>query len=106
MKNIVLEKEIKQYFEKVNKDITPENDETLIHLKRIAGWNKDGYNPQKDKDFIEDALWSISIKIKPIILNEKQKEQLSIKLKEATNKKTAYKIIYKISKYINKAFFM
>ena len=74
----------------------------LIHLKRITGWNKPNYNPQNDEFFIEDALWSISKKITPYDLSKEEKECLTISLKKAQNRKTAYQIINKIIKHYSK----
>lgn len=76
-----------------------QKDATLTHLKRITSWNKQNYNPQADKYFIEDALWSISIKIKPYELTQPESECLILALKKATNRKSAYSIIDKIVKY-------
>ena len=70
-----------------------QKDVTLTHLKRITGWNKQNYNPQTDKYFIEDALWSISIKIKPYELTQQEIECLTISLKKATDRKSVYKTI-------------
>lgn len=69
---------------------------SLTHLKRIMGWNEKNYNPQNDEYFIEDALWSISIKIKPYELTQAESECLIIALKKATNIKSAYNIINNI----------
>lgn len=68
-------------------------DITLKHLKRINSWNQKNYNPQTDKYFIEDALWSISIKIKPYELTQQEIECLTISLNKATDRKSAYKTI-------------
>ena len=73
-----------------------QDDVALTHLKRIAGWNEQNYNPQQDKYFIEDALWSISTKIKPYELTKQEIECLKVSLKKATNRESAYKIINKI----------
>lgn len=70
-----------------------QKDITLTHLKRINGWNEKNYNPQTDEYFIEDALWSISIKIKPYELTQQEIECLTISLNKATDRKGAYKII-------------
>lgn len=76
--------------------------DSLTHLKRITLWNGKEYNPQADKFFIEDALWSIALKIKPYTLTEQEKECLVHSLKNANNGKNARKIIDKIVKnYIN-----
>ena len=80
-----------------------EEDVALIHLRRITGWNAPNYNPQKDKNFIEDALWSISRKIRPCELTKQEIESLTISLKKAKNRKCAYEIIDEISKkYLKK----
>ena len=73
-----------------------QDDVALTHLKRIAGWNEQNYNPQQDKYFIKDALWSISTKIKPYELTKQEIECLKVSLKKATNRESAYKIINKI----------
>lgn len=70
-----------------------QKDVTLTHLKRINGWNEKNYNPQTDEYFIEDALWSISIKIKPYELTQQEIECLTISLNKATDRKSAYKTI-------------
>ena len=79
-----------------------QEDIALTHLKRITGWNAPNYNPQEDEYFIEDALWSISRKIRPYELTKQEIECLKISLKKATNRKGAYKIIDKIVKQYNK----
>ena len=58
-----------------------QEDISLTHLKRITGWNEKNYNPKTDEHFIEDALWSISIKIKPYELTQQEIECLTISLK-------------------------
>ena len=70
-----------------------QKDVTLTRLKRINGWNEKNYNPQTDEYFIEDALWSISIKIKPYELTQQEIECLTISLNKATDRKSAYKTI-------------
>ena len=75
-----------------------EEDVALIHLRRITGWNAPNYNPQEDEYFIEDALWSISRKIRHYELTKQEIKHLSVSLKNATNRKNAYKIIDKIIK--------
>ena len=47
-----------------------QEDVALSHLRRITGWNAPNYNPQEDKFFIEDALWSIARKIRPYELTK------------------------------------
>lgn len=80
-----------------------QKDVNLTHLKRIAGWNKQNYNPKTDEYFIEDALWSISIKIKPYELTQHEIECLTISLKKTTDRKSAYKTINNIVKnYLKK----
>ena len=80
-----------------------EEDVALIHLRRITGWNVLNYNPQEDEYFVEDALWSISRKIRPYELTQSEKECLIVSLKKATDRKTAYKIIDNIvNKYLKK----
>jgi len=74
----------------------------LTHLRRITGWNAPNYNPQVDEFFVEDALWSISRKIRPYELTQSEKECLTISLKKATDRNSAYKIINKIVKQYNK----
>ena len=60
-----------------------EEDVALIHLRRITGWNSPNYNPQEDKYFIEDALWSISRKIRPYELTKQEIENfLNIAINE------------------------
>lgn len=77
--------------------------DSLTHLKRITLWNGKEYNPQADKFFIEDALWSISTKIKPYELKEQEIECLKISLKKATDRETAYMLINNIVKsYLKK----
>jgi len=76
-----------------------QEDEALTHLKRIVCWNKPDYNPQSDEFFIEDALWSISKKIKPYQLTQAESECLIPSLKKATNRKSIYNIINNIVKY-------
>ena len=76
---------------------------SLTHLKRITGWNSPNYNPQEDEFFVEDALWSISRKIRPYELTQSEKECLIISLKKATDRRSAYKIIDNIvNKYLKK----
>ena len=79
-----------------------EDNVALPHLRRITGWNSPNYNPQEDKYFIEDALWSISRKIRPYELTKQEIECLSVSLKKATDRKSAYRIIDKIVKQYNK----
>lgn len=80
-----------------------QEDVALTHLKRITGWNASNYNPQEDEFFIEDALWSISRKIRPYELTKQEMECLTVSLKKATDRKSAYKIIDKIvGKYLKK----
>jgi len=80
-----------------------QEDISLTHLKRITGWNEKNYNPQNDEHFIEDALWSISIKIKPYKLTQQEIECLTISLKKTTDRKSAYKTINNIIKnYLKK----
>jgi len=80
-----------------------EEDVALIHLRRITGWNAPNYNPQEDEFFIEDALWSISRKIRPYELTQNEIECLTVSLKKATDRKSAYQLIDKISsKYLKK----
>lgn len=79
-----------------------EEDVALIHLRRITGWNAPNYNPQEDEYFIKDALWSISRKIRPYELTKQEIECLTVSLKKATDRKSAYKIIDKIVKQYNK----
>ena len=80
-----------------------EENVALIHLRRITGWNAPNYNPQEDECFIEDALWSISRKIRPYKLTKQEIECLTVSLKKATNRKSAYKIINNIvNKYLKK----
>ena len=73
-----------------------QEDIALTHLKRITSWNEENYNPQKDEHFIEDAIWSISTKIKPYELTKQEIECLKVSLKKATDRESAYKIINKI----------
>lgn len=80
-----------------------EENVALIHLRRITCWNAPNYNPQEDECFIEDALWSISRKIRPYELTKQEIECLTISLKKATDRKSAYKIIDNIvNKYLKK----
>ena len=72
--------------------------DSLTHLKRITVWNGKDYNPQSDEFFIEDALWLISLRIKPYILTVQEKECLVHSLKNANNGKNTRKIIDKIVK--------
>ena len=80
-----------------------EENVALIHLRRITGWTAPNYNPQEDECFIEDALWSISRKIRPYELTKQEIECLTVSLKKATDRKSAYKIIDNIvNKYLKK----
>lgn len=80
-----------------------EENVALTHLRRITGWNAPNYNPQEDECFIEDALWSISRKIRPYELTKQEIECLTVSLKKATDRKSAYKIIDNIvNKYLKK----
>jgi len=77
--------------------------ESVTHLKRITVWNKKDYNPQADEFFMEDALWLISLRIKPYILTAQEKECLITSLKNANSGKSARKLIKKIVKnYLKK----
>ena len=73
--------------------------DSLTHLKRITLWNGKNYNPQADEFFIEDALWLISLRIKPYILTKQEKECLITSLKNANSGKSARKLIRKIEKH-------
>jgi len=73
--------------------------DSVTHLKRITVWNGKDYNPQADEFFIEDALWLISLRIKPYILTEQEKECLITSLKNANSGKSARKLINKIVKH-------
>ena len=73
-----------------------QEDIALTHLKRITGWNAPNYNPQEDEFFIEDAIWSISRKIRPYELSKQEIECLTVSLKKAIDRKSAYEIIKKI----------
>ena len=80
-----------------------QEDVALTHLKRITGWNEKNFNPQKDEHFIEDAIWSISTKIKPYELTQQEIECLKVTLKKANDRKSAYKLINNIvHKYLKK----
>ena len=77
--------------------------DSVTHLKRITVWNGKDYNPQADEFFIEDAIWSIALKIKPYTLTEQEKACLITSLKNANCGKSARKIIDKIVKnYLKK----
>ena len=70
------------------------------HLKRITLWNKKGYKPQEDRFFIENCLWIIEYQIKPLKLLYEQREQIKNELKDINSRKTAYKLINNMVKYI------
>lgn len=75
------------------------------YLGRMAARNAKDYNPQNDELLIPDLFEVLQLRIKPVVLTDKQKSLIANQFADCKNMKSVYKVLDRISKHLNKAFF-
>ena len=98
-----LAKKIHDYFaETDSKSSVPHMPE---YLGRMAARNAKDYNPQVDEFLIPDLFIIIHHRIKPVVLTDEQKTIIAKQFSTCSTMKSVYKVLDRITKHINLAFF-
>jgi len=75
------------------------------YLRRMASRNAKNYDPQSDEFLIPDLFEVLRLRIKPAVLTEDQKNIIAKQFIDCKTMKSVYKVLDRICKHLNLAFF-